>query len=221
MDHVPRETVTMLKSNEIAVAALARDHALTTEQTQQFVRYVELIERWSERMRLVSTSDLGRIVSRHIAESLAVLRHQLIPDRGALLDVGSGAGFPGIPIAVCLSELRVTLLDSQRKKMLFLQEAAETMQLKNVTVIGDRLQNLPAQQAYDAVTARAVARARLLWAWSCPHLRKDGLLIVFKGGRVDDEIEELLQTYAVSCRVLPLFPDGDAAERKLVVLSRR
>ncbi|MBN1560081.1 16S rRNA (guanine(527)-N(7))-methyltransferase RsmG [candidate division KSB1 bacterium] len=209
----------MIKANEIALQTLVRRHALSEMQTRQFVQYVELLEKWTSRANLVSTSDRDKIVSRHIADSLAVVQHHLIDRNGALLDVGAGAGFPGVPLALYFPQLTVTLLDSQRKKALFLRETVETIGLKNVTVVCGRLETLARDCGYDIITARAVARLHRLWTWSSPHLRTDGLLLAFKGGELDDELKELVEKESVSCRVEQLLPHEP--HRKLVILARR
>jgi len=119
----------------------------------QLSAYLELLLRWNARTNLTAIRDPEEIVRRHFGESLFVAAH--LPECATLLDLGSGAGFPGLPIQLARPGLRVTLAESQNKKASFLREAVRTLGLAT-EVWGDRVERLPADRLFDVVTLRAV-----------------------------------------------------------------
>jgi 16S rRNA (guanine527-N7)-methyltransferase len=209
----------MLKENEIALNDIVERFDLSEIQRGQLGRFVELLELWSVRTSLVSKNDRPKLVSRHIVDSLSIVHHNLISGRGALLDLGTGAGFPGLPLAIYYPTLSVTLLDSRRKKTLFLKEVVTQTGLVNVNVINARIEELQTDPVYDYIVARAVARLDVLWSWSVSHFKRSGILLALKGGALDDEVEELEKNHRVDCKVLPLVDKNDQDDRKLVVVA--
>jgi 16S rRNA (guanine527-N7)-methyltransferase len=150
MSPLPRSTAARL--NELLL--LAGLVPLESDLADRFAAYCALLIRWSARMNLTAVRDQEGILSRHFVESIAVAR--ALPDGIAtLLDFGSGAGFPGIPIALCRPEIAVTLAESQGKKAAFLQEAGRTLGL-SVKIHSGRAESLAGQ--FDCVTLRAVDR---------------------------------------------------------------
>lgn len=121
---------------------------------ERFEPYLSLLLKWNARINLTSVRKPEEIVHRHFAESIFAAR-QLPPEAKTLLDFGSGAGFPGIPIAICRPEITVTLAESQGKKAAFLREAVRTLGLK-AEVWADRVEAMPQERVFDAVTLRAV-----------------------------------------------------------------
>jgi 16S rRNA (guanine527-N7)-methyltransferase len=140
---------------------------LSPQQGEQFAAYLALLQKWNARTNLTAIRDEEGILSRHFLESI-LSAHSLHENVSNLLDFGSGAGFPGIPIAIIRPEIAVTLAESQNKKAAFLREAVRTLQLSNVTVHAGRAETLPSR--FEVVTLRAVdnmaeaipAAARLL-----------------------------------------------------------
>jgi 16S rRNA (guanine527-N7)-methyltransferase len=188
----------MLKENQAAFDLLFMSERFPSEQVESFRRYIEFVELGSSRMNLVSTRDVHQIVARHIADSVAIAMLDVFPAEGAVMDMGSGAGFPGIPVAVIRPKLRVSLVESIQKKARFLQEAVEALELSNVRVICERVENLSIPEdknKYDVIIARAVARLPMLWNWSKPLLKSTGCLLAQKGGDVRPEIDELLKMH--------------------------
>ena len=124
---------------------------------EQLQSYVQLLERWNARMNLTALRDTRVLVELHIGESLRCA--QMIPEGVAsVLDFGSGAGLPGIPIQIARPELKMTLAESQRKKAAFLREAARKLELSQASVFAGRVEDLPAGQRFDLVVLRAVDR---------------------------------------------------------------
>lgn len=157
-------------------------------------QYADLLLFWNKRVNLISRSDESKIVERHIAESLSVLKIFQFPSKSHILDLGTGGGFPGVPLAILRPDTEMDLLDSKRFKILFLQEVIERLELKNCRTIQERIENLSSLSAwsctYDYVVTRAVSKLSQLYKWAYPLLKKNGTLIAWKGGNLDDEIDE-------------------------------
>jgi 16S rRNA (guanine527-N7)-methyltransferase len=158
-----------------------------------FRLYLEEILGWTRDSNLVARGDLGRLASRHLAESIAVLP---VLDRLAahsLVDLGSGAGFPAIPIQIARPELRVTLVESRRRKGLFLARVVQALELSQAEVLIERAEHLAEEGAesigpFDVGTARAVAPAAELLSWLAPLVRPGGHAVLFKGSSYAEEL---------------------------------
>jgi 16S rRNA (guanine527-N7)-methyltransferase len=130
--------------------------ALDRELTAKIANYQDLILTWSSRINLVSKGDRGRIIEDHILDSLGP--YELIPTRGFLIDFGTGAGLPGIPLALIRPEVCVTLVESVHKKILFLLAAKRELGLDNIKIAEGRLEELELPRIYDVATMRALPR---------------------------------------------------------------
>ncbi len=181
----------MQGENKTALIHLCANAGLSEEQGAGLRRYVELVERWTSRCNLVSKNDLNRIAAKHVADSWNFTRIPGLLAGVQVLDVGSGAGFPGVVLALLCPDVRVTLLDSRRQRTLFLREAVEQLGLANAQVLCQRAEELrnSMPEAFDLVTARAVAGLEELWQWAQPVLRPGGVLVAQKG--LQEEIEPL------------------------------
>lgn len=170
---------------------------LESAQLESLAAYVDLIIKWNSKVRLISSSDEARIVKRHIIESLVLHSVQRIPSGAAVLDLGAGAGLPGIPLKIADPTLRMALLDSRRMKALFLEEAVRVLKLPETHVVHDRAEKIAEKFAgkFDVVVARAVSSLYNLWQWSSPVLKKGGELLAQKGGDLSKETGELLAAF--------------------------
>jgi 16S rRNA (guanine527-N7)-methyltransferase len=130
--------------------------ALPPAAYEQFQRYLDLLLRWNRQLNLTAIRDPGQIIQRHFVESVFAAQH-LPTGVMSLLDYGSGAGLPGIPIAICRPEIQVTLAEAQGKKASFLQEALRVLALRG-RVYGGRVETMPEQDRFDAVSMRAVEK---------------------------------------------------------------
>lgn len=171
---------------------------VSPEQRDQFNRYYALLLEWNQRINLVSRRDVDRIVGRHFPESIAVLAAYGFPFGATVVDLGTGAGLPGIPIKIMRPDLQVLYLDSKNKKMSFIQDVVKELDLKQVQVVCGRIEEWQRKQelAFDCVVCRAVADLSKLWRWSRPILKNAGSLVAMKGGELDEEISALLKKYA-------------------------
>ena len=148
-------------------------------------RYVDILATRGIEWGLLGPREVPRLWDRHVLNSAAVSLR--VPDAADMLDIGSGAGLPGIPIAVLRPDLEVTLLEPLQRRALFLDQAVEELGLTDrVTVIRGRAEDVDG--LYDVVTARAVTALGALTQLALPHLRADGFLLALKGQKVHEEI---------------------------------
>lgn len=155
----------------------------------QFEAYLALIVQWNARMNLTSVREPDQIVRRHFAE--CILAAQRIPAKTkTLLDYGSGAGLPGIPIAICRPEIDVTLAESQNKKAAFLREVVRALGLK-AEVWPERVEAMPEERVFDAVTLRAVDKMAEACRTAVGRLRPGGWMAVFATRRTEPSIDSL------------------------------
>ncbi len=165
-------------------------HELSPETAERFKRYLALLMRWNARMNLTAVREPEEIVHRHFAE--CIFAAQQIPHKvKTLLDFGSGAGLPGIPIALCRPEISVTLAESQGKKAAFLREAARTLELK-AEVWAGRVEAMPPERVFDAVTLRAVDKMAQACRVAVERLAPGGWLGVFTTRKTESVLDSLV-----------------------------
>lgn len=193
---------------------------IADDQLQLLKLYVEHLRAWSGRVRLISKGDRDFIWERHITDSLSVVSY--LPQSGLVMDFGSGAGLPGIPMGILRPDIKIHLLEPTRMKALFLNQMVTDLGLKHVTVLRSRSEELlklgQGIGNYDCVTARAVAALPQLWEMTQPFLSHTGRLLALKGPNALEEFGgKLPQTmeYEVKNFTLPY----SQKERALVILQ--
>lgn len=195
------------------LAALSLDTALA----DPLLSYLSLLDRWNRTYNLTAIRDPRDMVAKHLLDSLAM--HPYVRDVATLADLGTGPGLPGIPLAIAVPSLQVTLVESNGKKARFLREAVRALGLGNARVAASRAEALDEPGAYAAITARALATLADILAVGGHLLAPDGRLLAMKGARPDDEIAALPAGWRLEA-VHPLVVPGLAAERHLVVVAR-
>jgi len=203
---------TLQRELDAGLAALQLEPALAPP----LLAYLALLDRWNRTYNLTAVREPADMVARHLLDSLAML--PFVGD-GALADLGTGPGLPGIPLAIARPQLQVTLVESNGKKARFLREAVRTLQLPNARVAESRIESLDEPAAYDAITARALATLPLIVELGGALLKPAGRLLAMKGARPDEEIAALPDGWRVD-GVHRLVVPGLAAERHLVVVGR-
>lgn len=167
--------------------------SLTPHQLSQFAQYQTLLLEWNERMNLTAVRQPADIRVRHFLDSLSCARVMGELNGRSLIDVGTGAGFPGLPLKILFPQLELTLVESVAKKGQFLQAVVDALALDNVTVLAERaelLGQLPQhRQQYDWAVARAVAELRVLVEYLLPLCRVGGRMLAQKGAGVQEEIK--------------------------------
>ena len=180
---------------------------------QQLLAFRDLLLKWNKTYNLTALRDPDQAISHHLLDSLAILPHV---GPGPLLDVGSGGGLPGSPLAIVRPELAVSMVDTVQKKTTFLQQAVIELALKNVTVHHARVEEMPGQ--YAQISSRAFAELGLFVSLTRHLLAPDGRWLAMKGVRPDEEIQALPAEVTVEA-IIPLAVPGLAAERHLIILK--
>ena len=156
--------------------------------------YLARLLAMNERMNLTSITSPEDVWTRHALDALTLVPLLPAPREGlSLIDVGSGGGVPGIPVAIARPDLRVTLVEATQKKAAFLSEVARALGLDRVRVVAERAEALTLtthRGAYDVATARAVGRLAVLVPWTLPFVKRGGVALLIKGQRAEEELEE-------------------------------
>lgn len=222
-----------MTENDVLDTAQAVNVQLNERQAGAFVRFANLLVEWNQRFNLTALDDDASILALHFADSLTPVRLlsealQRAP-RPALIDVGTGGGFPGIPLKIALPELQVTLMDSTAKKVQFCDEVIRTLGLCGIRAVHGRAEEAAHQpehrERYDVVTARAVAPLPTLAEYLLPFARTGGVCIAMKGSDAEAEVSHAAGAIGklggeVS-RVEAVSLPGRDDRRALIVISKR
>ena len=207
-------------AEEIGAVCAALALAATQDQIAKLVAFLALLQKWGSIYNLTAIRDDAGMLTRHLADSLAVV--PAVSRRaagGRLLDVGSGGGLPGVPLAVMLPNFAVTSVDAVGKKAAFVRHAAATLELPNLRALHARVEHLPASPGFAIITARAFAPLADLVRLTQPLLQPDGVWLAMKA-RPEPEIAALDPTIDVF-HVEPLQVPGLEAQRCLVWMRPR
>ena len=168
--------------------------AASRQSVERLIRYQDMLLEWNARMDLTAVTEEEEMLDRHFVDSLAPLRFpSMIPQGAALIDVGTGAGFPGLPLAIVRPDLQVTLLDAQQKRLGFLSAVVETLGLPSIRLVhmraedGGRAPGL--REQFDVACARALASLPVLLEYLLPFVKVKGKALIWKGPAVYDEME--------------------------------
>lgn len=190
MDNTAAQFTALLKEQGIT---------LTPEQLEQFELYYKELVIWNEKMNLTGITERDQVYTKHFYDSLSLAFYLNMDEVSSLADIGSGAGFPGIPLKICFPHIKLTIVDSLNKRITFLQHVCETLGLKDVRLVHGRAEDVARQfvhrDAYDVVTARAVARLSLLNEFCLPFTRKDGVFAAMKGSDPSEELIEAKRSF--------------------------
>jgi 16S rRNA (guanine527-N7)-methyltransferase len=164
------------------------------DQIDVVKRYVGELQKWNNKVNLISRKDEDNIPTKHILHSLSFLKYYQMPNKAICLDVGTGGGLPGIPISIARPDINMTLVDSISKKMKITSMLADHTGRKKLRAICSRAEDLVSDKQhryrYDFIFARAVKRMERVLDWVKPLLKKKGKVVFYKGGDLTEEIEE-------------------------------
>lgn len=183
------------ENRELLKKGIEEFNLVADEKTlDRFKTYRELLAQWNQKMNLTGIDDEKGTYIKHFLDSLSAVTGGYIKDEMSIIDVGTGAGFPGIPLKVCLENIKITLLDSLNKRINFLQEVCTQLNLENVEFIHGRAEdfgkNPEYREKYDIATARAVAGLPILMEFCVPFIKKGGYFVCLKGPNANLELEE-------------------------------
>ncbi len=206
----------MNPTQAIAQGASAMGLALPDGALPRLVGYLELLNQWNRAFNLTAVRDPSQMVTRHLLDSLS-----LVPwiRPGSLLDVGSGGGLPGIPLALAIPGLAVTLLDSNGKKTRFLQQAVIELGLDTVSVVKARAENYRPAEVFDQVVCRAFSDMSAIWSLCAPLCRPDGRILAMKGAMPEAELASLAPG-EMRVAVHPVTVPGLEGQRHIIELAR-
>ncbi len=206
----------MIESEVLAEGLDALGQSLDDPQAAAMLRLLDELERWNRKFNLTAVRDRREMLTLHILDSLAV-RPWLQGDR--ILDVGTGAGFPGLPLAIAEPDRRFVLLDGNNKKIQFVRHAALALGLDNVEGVKARAEDYAPGERFDTVTARAVAELATLVDVAGHHVREDGVFVAQKGRYPAEEMDQLPDDWEASAEALAV-PGLDAGSRHVVLMQR-
>ena len=168
--------------------------SLSETQLQQFDRYQELLVEWNQKMNLTALTEPKDVAIKHMIDSVSVYDEKWFSEGMSVIDVGTGAGFPGLPLKILCPSLKVTLLDSLNKRVKFLETVVSELGLSDIVCVHARAEEAARQKQYrekfDAVVSRAVARLPILAEYDLPFVRVGGFFAAMKGAKYEEEAEE-------------------------------
>ena len=191
-----KETDIKMKKNEF-VEKLKRgmeklEIQITENQAEQFYKYMNLLIEWNKKINLTAITDPNEIILKHFIDSATIYKYT--KNAQTLIDIGTGAGFPGIPIKILQPQTQITLLDSLNKRINFLNEIIKELNLKKIISIHERAEqasrNKQHRENYEIVVSRAVANMTTLSEYTIPFIKQNGKAIYMKGSEIDEEIEK-------------------------------
>ncbi|MGN0950657.1 MAG: 16S rRNA (guanine(527)-N(7))-methyltransferase RsmG [Mitsuokella sp.] len=179
---------------EMKKAAAGYGLTLSEEQLRQFTRYYELLIEWNEKMNLTAITEEHEVAVKHMVDSLTAYDTSLFQDGVSVIDVGTGAGFPGLPLKIFCPGIKLTLMDSLNKRVKFLQTVVTELGLQNVECVHARAEegarNQKYREQFDIAVSRAVARLPILCEYCLPFIKKGGHFLALKGRAYAEEAEE-------------------------------
>lgn len=198
----------------------------TEEQLEKFYQYMNLLLEWNEKINLTAIVEPKEVILKHFIDSLTINKY--LKENSTLADVGTGAGFPGIPLKILRPDIKITLVDSLNKRINFLNDVIEKLNLENIVTVHSRIEdfgkNKNYREKFDYVTARAVANLAVLSEYLIPIAKIGGKCVCMKGSNVEDEITSAKNAISVLGGKLERvdefkLPDSDIS-RNVIVLGK-
>jgi 16S rRNA (guanine527-N7)-methyltransferase len=202
--------------HELAAGLEAMGLDLSSAQRHRLLAYLELLKHWSRAFNLTAVVEPREMVARHLLDSLSLL--PWITGR-SIVDSGTGAGLPGVPLAIALPDRRFTLIDGNGKKIRFLRQVRRSLDLPTIEPVQARLEALPERSAPDQITARALAPLPRLVEWHRNWLDQGAQLLAMKSRGVEGELSDLPAVYNVALQELKV--PGETAHRCLAIVTKK
>ena len=203
------------KDRDLLIEGLQRmDLKLSDQVIDQLMTYLNLVEKWNRVYNLTAIRERDEMIKLHFLDSLSILNHVHVKN---ILDVGSGAGFPGIVLAITKPELKVTVMDSVNKKTTFMQQVKSELSLTNLDVVNSRVEDYQPTTLFEAVTSRAFSNLKNMMLLTQHTLQKEGVWLAMKSKDVREELEAFEKNQYT---LIPLEVPLINAERYLVILKK-
>lgn len=193
---------------------------LTNEQINQLDQFYHLLIQWNDKINLTRIIEEKDVYLKHFYDSLTLIKAVNLKENRTLLDVGTGAGFPGIVLKIVFPNLKITLVDSLLKRIRYLNVVIETLHLKNIEAIHTRIEDYTKENMqFDIVTSRAVANMTKLYEYCIPAVKKGGYFIAMKAN-AEAEIAVFLNKYKVNIKEIKFLLPYEKAHRDLVIIKK-
>ena len=202
---------------------------LTDKQVSQFIKFYEMLVEWNKVMNLTGITEYDEVVMKHFVDSLSIVKVNGFDNVTSIIDVGTGAGFPGIPLKIVFPEIKITLLDSLNKRIKFLNAVIDELELENIETIHGRAEDFSKKEdyreQYDLCVSRAVANLATLSEYCLPYVKTGGTFISYKSGTVQEEAKEAEKAIKIlggQVKDITYFklPDSEI-DRSLVIINKK
>lgn len=198
------------------------------EKYQRFMKYKDLIQEWNKKINLTAIDEDEEIIKKHFIDSMKVCKFDKVTLFGKILDVGTGGGFPGIPLKIINPTSKITLLDSLNKRIKFLNEVIKELNLKDIDAIHGRAEDFARQGEYreqfDGVVSRAVANMTVLSEFCLPYVKVGGYFVALKGPSIDEELDESKKAISILGgkieKVVDVTVEGSDLRHNLVIIKK-
>ena len=213
-------------SKELIEKAKKVNIEIDNKKEEQFYNYMKLLLEWNEKINLTAIIEQNDIILKHFIDSITINKY--IEQSNSIIDIGTGAGFPGIPLKIMNQNKKITLVDSLNKRINFLNEVCKEISLENIQCIHARAEELASdleyRENYETVVSRAVARLNVLIEYMLPFVKKGGLCICMKGPNIDGELEKeknAIKLLGGKIKSVESFflPDSDI-ERNVIIIEK-
>lgn len=203
---------------------------LTEEQINQFIEYYEILVEWNSFMNLTAITEFNEVMKKHFVDSLSLVKAlpEIRKKEYTLIDVGTGAGFPGVPLKIVFPNLKILLLDSLNKRVSFLNEVINKLKLENVEAVHGRAEdyarNKEFRESFNICVSRAVANLSTLSEYCIPFIKKDGYFVSYKSEKISEELDNAYKAIEIlggnyERQAEFYLPDSDIY-RNLVVIKK-
>lgn len=170
------------------------DIQLSETQVEQFMRYKTLLQEWNQKMNLTAITEDREVITKHFLDCMTINKALNMSEQKTVIDIGTGAGFPGLVIKIAFPHLKVTLVDALKKRLTFLETVINELGLTDIECVHSRAEDLGKNKQYregfDICASRAVANLAVLSEYTLPFVKVDGYLIALKGQKLDEELEQ-------------------------------